>query len=416
MNMDNQLPKVDAAGLARMVEISRVLNSTINLDELLNYIISEAADLTQTEAASILLLDPRTRKLHFKASSNEIPAQMADMPVSLENSIAGAILLSNRPLIVPDVSQDPRWNKKVDKVIEFRTNAILGVPMRNFDQEPVGVLEAINKLDGLEFSDKDVETLSILADLAGVAVEKARLFAELQQANAELSELDQLKTDFIAIASHELRTPLSVILGYVSFLREEASPAIAEQFDSVLQAAIHLRSLIQDMLNLRYVDAGETAIDLEQIDCVQLLREMEVDKDETAVAKSQLIQINMPDSPLFVLADRAMVEVIINNLLNNAIKFTPQGGEIDITLQRQGQEIWFTIQDTGIGIPGDQLVRIFSRFYQVESPLRRHHEGMGLGLSIAKELVQLHNGRIWAETLPQGSKFTLALQAVHGDK
>ena len=113
-----------------------------------------------------------------------------------------------------------------------------------------------------------------------------------------------------------------------------------------------------------------------------------------------------------VAADHSMIEVIVDNLLSNAIKFTPQGGEINISLQRQGQEVWFAIQDTGIGIPTDQLDRIFKRFYQVESPLRRHHEGMGLGLSIAKELVELHNGRIWAETLPQGSKFTLALQAV----
>lgn len=413
--MKQELSNVAAAGLARMVEISRVLNSTTSLDELLKHIISEAADLTQTEAASILLLDPRTRQLNFKASSNDIPPQMADMPVSLDNSIAGAILLSNRPLLVPDVSKDHRWNKTVDKAIDFQTRAILGVPMRNVDQEPVGVLEAINKLDGSGFSKQDVETLSILADIAGVAVEKARLFEELQQANAELSELDQLKTDFIAIASHELRTPLSVILGYVSFLREEASPAMADQFDSVLQAAVHLRSLIQDMLNLRYVDAGDAALELEDVDIVGIVREMEVEKDETAVAKNQLIQINLPDRPLIVAADRSMIQVIIDNLLSNAIKFTPQGGQIDIALQRQGQEVWFTIQDTGIGIPGDQLDRIFKRFYQVENPLRRHHEGMGLGLSIAKELVELHNGRIWAETLSQGSKFTLALQAVNAD-
>ncbi|MCA9925404.1 MAG: GAF domain-containing protein, partial [Anaerolineales bacterium] len=353
--MDKEMPKMDAVGLARMVEISRVLNSTTNLDQLLNYIITEAAELTQTEAASILLLDPRTRQLHFKASSNDIPLQMANMPVSLDNSVAGAILLSNQPLIVPDVSQDTRWNKKVDKAIDFQTRSILGVPMRNVDQEPVGVLEALNKLSGGAFSEQDEETLSILADIAGVAVEKARLFEELQQANMELSELDQLKTDFIAIASHELRTPLSVILGYVSFLREEASPTMADQFDSVLQAAVHLRSLIQDMLNLRYVDAGEAALDMETLDIVALVREMQLADDETAVAKSQLVQINLPDTPLMVAADHSMIEVIVDNLLSNAIKFTPQGGEINISLQRQGQEVWFAIQDTGIGIPTDQL-------------------------------------------------------------
>jgi signal transduction histidine kinase len=407
--MDHQSSKADAVGLARLVEISRVLNSTTNLNELLTHIITEAADLTQSEAASILLLDPRTRQLHFKASSNAIPKQMANMPVSLDKSIAGAILTGNRPLIVPDVSQDPRWNKTVDKAIDFQTRSILGVPMRNVEKEPVGVLEAINKLDGGGFTQQDVETLSILADIAGVAVEKARLFEELEQANAELSELDQLKTDFIAIASHELRTPLSVILGYVSFLREEASPTMAEQFDSVLQAAVHLRSLIQDMLNLRYVDAGQTALGLEELDFVELVRGLNAEKDETAVAKQQTITVNLPNKPVLVWADEGMMEVIITNLLNNAVKFTPQGGQIEITLEQRGFEMWFTMEDSGVGIPQDQLDRIFKRFYQVESPLRRHHEGMGLGLSIAKELVELHNGRIWAENLSKGSKFTIAL-------
>ncbi len=408
--MNYQLPQVEPAKLARMVEIGRVLNSTTNQDELLTFIISEAAELTEAEAASILLLDPRTRQLYFKASSNEIPAHMANMPVSLDNSIAGAILRGNKPMIVGDVSQEPQWDKKVDKAIDFQTEAILGVPMRNVDGEPIGVLEALNKLDGTNFSQHDVETLSILADIAGVAVEKARLFENLETANAELSELDQLKTDFIAIASHELRTPLSVILGYVSFLREDASPEMSEQFDSVLQAAVHLRSLIQDMLNLRYVDAGDMALDLEEMDLAQLLREMDMQKDQTAVAKRQMIAVTLPLEPVPVMIDRAMIEVILTNLIDNAVKFTPQEGQVQIELQRKGEEAWFSISDNGVGIPQDQLDRIFGRFYQVESPLRRHHEGMGLGLSIAKELIDLHNGRIWAENLPTGSKFNIALK------
>ena len=105
------------------------------------------------------------------------------------------------------------------------------------------------------------------------------------------------------------------------------------------------------------------------------------------------------------------MEVIIGNLLNNAVKFSPKGGRIEIKVQRQGREAWFRIKDNGVGIPEDQLERIFKRFYQVESPLRRQHEGMGLGLSIAKELVELHGGRIWAESSNRdGSEFIIALR------
>lgn len=400
--------QVNAARLARMVEISRILNSTTNLDDLLTYIIREAADLTSSEAASILLLDPRTRQLYFKAASNEIPPPTAETPVPLDNSIAGAILRANKPMIIEDVSRDPRWNPDIDQALQFQTRSILGVPMRNVDGACVGVLEAINKLAG-NFNQEDVETLAILADIAGVAVEKARLIQELQRANAELNELDQLKTNFIAVASHELRTPLSIILGYISFLREEADSKMAMQLDNVLQAAVHLRSLIQDMLNLRYVDAGGTSLKGTPIDFVELVYNLAIEKDETAAAKQQQINVSLPDEALPVLADRSMMEVILANLLNNAVKFTPQGGQIDIVVARHGDEAWFSISDDGIGVPEDKLEWIFRRFYQVESPLRRHHEGMGLGLAIAKELIELHQGRIWAEKRPKGTKFTIAL-------
>lgn len=409
--MSVQRPKLNAERMARLVEISRVLNATTNLEHLLSRIISEAADLTKAEAASILLLDPKTQQLHFKASSNKVPPEMANMAVSLDDSIAGAILTENKPMYIKDVSKDPRWNQNVDDAIAFHTRSILGVPMHNVAQEPVGVLEALNKVGGGDFTVQDFETLSILADIAGVAVEQARLFNELEQANAELNELDQLKTDFIAIASHELRTPLSVILGYVSFLRDESGPEMTEQFDNVLQAAVHLRTLIQDMLNLRYVDAGTAALTRKKVDLVAMVQNMNLEQDETAVAKDQTIRVALPGDELPVLIDQDMMEVIIGNLLNNAVKFTPKDGQIEVKVQRQGREAWFHIKDTGIGIPEDQLERIFKRFYQVESPLRRQYEGMGLGLSIAKELVELHGGRIWAESSNQhGSEFVMALR------
>ena len=409
--MNAQRPKLNAERMARLIEISRVLNATTHPDHLLTRIITEAADLTQAEAASILLLDPRTQQLHFKASSNDVPPEMSNMAVSLDDSIAGAILTTNKPMYIQDVSKDPRWNQNVDDAIEFRTRSILGVPMHNVNQEPVGVLEALNKAGGGDFSVQDFETLSILADIAGVAVEQARLFNELEQANAELNELDQLKTDFIAIASHELRTPLSVILGYVSFLRDESGPEMTEQFDNVLQAAVHLRTLIQDMLNLRYVDAGTAMLTQQQVDLVELVRNMNLEADETAAAKDQTVRVTIQDNRLPVLIDQDMMEVIIGNLVNNAVKFTPQAGQIEVKVERQGREAWFRIKDSGIGVPEDQLERIFKRFYQVESPLRRQHEGMGLGLSIAKELVELHGGRIWAESSNQdGSEFIIALR------
>lgn len=404
---------VNPQTLARLVEISRILNSATNVDRLLHYIIKQAADLTNAEAASILLLDPQTRQLHFRASSNASHGEMANIPVPLDSSIAGAILTENRPMLISDVSKDPRWNPNVSKTIEFKTESILGVPMHDVDRKPIGVLEALNKQNG-RFSREDAKTLAILADIAGVAIERARLSEDLQQAYTELNELDQLKTDFIAVASHELRTPLSVIMGYVSFLREEANENTASQLDSVMGAAIHLRDLIQAMLNLRYVDGGETTLDLDTIDLVALSQEIATTFEETAVAKQQTITVEHPDKPLYVQADKSVLEVAINNLMNNAIRFTPNEGKITIRLEKQGTEAWFSISDNGIGIAPDKLERIFNRFYQLEPAMVRQHGGLGIGLSIAKDLVEMQNGRIWAESIEdQGSTFTIALPLVN---
>lgn len=403
---------VNPQTLARLVEISRILNSATNVDRLLHYIIKQAASLTNAEAASILLLDPHTQQLHFRASSNAGHGDMANIPVPLDSSIAGAILTENRPMLIRDVRQDPRWNPAASQSIQFETKSILGVPMHDVKRQPIGVLEALNKQDG-SFTREDAKTLVILADIAGVAIERARLSESLQHAYEELNELDQLKTDFIAVASHELRTPLSVIMGYVSFLQEEANEETASQLDSVMGAAIHLRDLIQAMLNLRYVDAGETTLKLAPINFVQLSQEIMVTARETAVTKHQIINANLPITPLRVKADKSVLEVAINNLMNNAIRFTPNGGEININLKQQGSEAWFSIKDNGIGIPEDKIERIFNRFYQLEPALVREHGGLGIGLSIAKDLVEMQNGRIWAESVEnQGSTFTIALPLV----
>jgi signal transduction histidine kinase len=199
-------------------------------------------------------------------------------------------------------------------------------------------------------------------------------------------------------------------LGYVSFLRDEADETMAAQMNSVLEAAVHLRTLIQDMMNLSYVDAGQATLESVHLDFASFIRDLKMAEDETAVAKQQKISISLPSQPAHVSIDPGMMEVVLGNLLDNAVKFTPQGQRIDINVQKQGQEVWFHMKDSGGGIPEAQLDRIFRRFYQIESPLRRSHEGMGLGLSIAKELVELNNGRIWAESIEGiGSEFFIAL-------
>lgn len=412
--MSNAIPhELDKGRFTRLVEASRVLNSTGELNDLLDFIIGEAAALTGARAASVLLLDPQTRELHFRATSDKSHVGILDIPVPLDKSVAGDIFRNDRPLIVDDVGSDPRWNPKADETVGFRTDSILGVPMHDVKGRPTGVLEALNKREGA-FDERDVETLSILADLAGVAVARARLVAELRKANRQLNELDQLKSKFIAIASHELRTPLSVILAYVSSLRDQAdNPRTAAKLDHVLNAAVRLRGLIQDMLNLQYVETGEPRLNLEIFDMIQVVASVLEERRDTAEAKKQQIEVLTPQNPMIVRGDRGAMDVVIGNLLNNAIKFTPEGGGIRIAVEEHGDEVWLRVRDSGIGIPGDKLDLIFNRFYQVEPHLRRSHEGLGLGLAVARDLLEAQYGRIWARSNPgKGSEFFVALPLI----
>jgi signal transduction histidine kinase len=397
------------AYLERIVKVSQILNSTLSLDPLLRIIIQSATELTNTESCSIMLLDKQTGELRFAHMIGESAADLHNLTVSLDHSIAGWIVSKGKPLLIRDVKSDPRWNADIDEAIDFDTRSILGVPLRVKD-ETIGVLELLNKLGDEGFSQDDIQIASTLAAQAAIAIENARLLDELQRAYHALSELDELKSNFVSIASHELRTPLAVILGYASFLREEVSGAAGEQVDIVLQSALRLRSLIDDMVNLRHVDTGEVQLERNIFSVTELVKEVADEFGQVAMAKQQALRLDLPDDPLRIDADRQKIYLVLANLLSNAIKFTSSRGRVQVSAWKKGDEIWMSVMDTGIGIPERDYNRIFDRFYQVEPSLTRHYEGMGLGLSIAKSMVELHKGRIWVESVvDKGSRFTVVL-------
>ncbi len=401
--------------LERIAQITQVINSTLDLNELLDLIIITAADLVGTEGGSILLADRRTGELFFAAATGAGKEELKKIKVPVEGSIAGTVFKTRQPLIVQDVDVDPRHYDEVDQDIQFDTRSILAVPLI-FKDRAVGVLEAVNKKDGVGFVEHDVSILSNLASQAAVAIENARLVGELKETYAQLAELDRVKSDFLAIASHELRTPLGVILGFAGFLREEADEDAREQLDAVLNAATQLRGLIDDMMNLTYLETGAAELELVEFNLQSLVIQVVNKLCPLAEAKNQHVRQNLPETNLYVKADQAKISMVLTNLLSNAIKFTPPGGRIEVMVRPQTGMVAVSVADTGRGIPADKLERIFDRFYQVDSHMTRQHEGMGLGLSIAKGMVELHGGRIWAESVEgQGSRFTFTLPILWKD-
>ena len=395
--------------LQRMLEISQSLTSTLDIDSLLTMILEASTELTDTEAASIMLLDEKSGELIFAASTGSQRDELARIRVPLYGSIAGTVLRERAPLVVGDVTQDPRHFGSAPQQLGFQTRSILGVPMSIKDR-PIGVLEALNKKGDAYFSEDDIQILTTFANQAAVAIENARLIAALRKAYHKLNDLDRRKSDFIAIASHELRTPLNLILGYAAMLREDARGATVEQLEGVLKGAVQLRSLIEDMVNLQHFDAGKSVLKASTFSAVELIQSVIDECSDVAQARQQSLRIDAPDPAPTLTADWDKIRLALNNLVTNAIKFTPAQGRIEVSAWLADNEVRVCVSDTGIGIPRKDLDRIFERFYQVEPHIARKHGGLGLGLAITKTMVELHGGRIWCESVEgKGSRFTFAL-------
>ena len=394
--------------LSRLAEINVTLNSTLDPDKLLKFIMESAAEILDCEAASILLYDEQRRKLFFATAAGSNSKQLAQIPVPLEGSIAGTIFRENRPMVINNVEGDPRHYQRVGNSIHFQARSLLGVPMR-IKSKVTGVLEALNKRNGL-FTETDTRLLSVIASQAAVAIQNARLLHELQRAYDEISHVEKMKSDFIAVASHELRTPLGLILGYAEFLKEDAQGELSVHASMVLNSAIKLRVLVDDMTNMNMMQMGSTRLNLEPVVLQEVIHSVMEEMAHTAQARSQKLTKQFPNLPVMIKADPDKLGTVLTNLLNNAVRFTPEGGQIMVLLAADEQYAGIEVRDNGIGIPPDELENIFKDFYQVEDHLRRRHGGMGLGLSIARGIIKLHKGRIWAESKGDGQGTSLFVQ------
>jgi len=395
--------------LRRLVELSTTLNSTLNLNDLLQLIIRTAADILDCEAASLLLHDEKSPNLFFAAATGTDSRKLAEIPVPLEGSLAGTIFRTNKPLILNRLKGDPRHNEEASQHVGFEPQSLLGVPMRIRDQS-TGVLEALNKRDGF-FTEADTNILMVVASHAAVAIHNAQLVQALKQAYEEVKDADQLKSNFLAVASHELRTPLGIIIGYATFLQEESQGEISDHAEQVLGAAMQMRTLLEDMSNLTMLEAEESTSGVSESVAIQGILEAACkEAEELAKAKAQNLIFDFPQEPLFVMVNPTKLTGAIVNLLHNAIRFSPEKESIVIGARQEQEYILCWVKDNGIGIPPNQLEKVFQKFYQVESPNTRHYSGMGIGLTITQGLVETQGGRIWAESEGQGKGATFKVQ------
>ncbi len=378
----------------KLISISRDLASTLDLDILLNHIVEAAAELSQAEAASILLYDQRSGKLRFQVATNLKEPVMRGLVIPVDESIAGWIVRNRQALIIDDAQHDNRHFNEINQITDMTTKSILGVPL--IAQNRInGVLEAINKQAG-KFTAEDQDILMTLGAQAAVAIENSRLFHQ---------------SDLIAEFVHELRTPLSALMTATDLINH---PRIPEEKRGEIVKRIHtethrLSDMADDFLNIARLESGRIQFRRHAFDLKAVLEEI-AQLVENLAAKNDLgfsskIAEDIPEFD----GDRDKIKQAIFNLLSNAIKYTPSGGEIALEAKTLPDEISIQVKDTGIGIPEQHLENIFKKFYRVPGA-EKHATGTGLGLSIVEKIITGHRGSIEVESeVEAGTTFSVHL-------
>src|SRR5574338_987354 len=320
----------------RLIEISRDLASTLDLDTLLDDIVRASADITHAEAASILLYDDTARQLYFQVATNIDESTMRGLVVPLEKSIAGWIVTNRKSLRIDDAHKDDRHFSEVEQSVGFTTRSLLGIPLIT-KNKVVGVLEVINKKKG-RFTDPDESMLTVVGAQAAVAIENARLFQQ---------------SDLISEFVHELRTPLaSLSTATYLLLRPEMSREQRDQIvNNIHNETLRLNSLASSFLDLARLESGRVQFRRMRFSVADLLYECRDVMMTKAQENNVQIRIDVPNDMPLMEADRDKIKQVALNLTSNAIKYNRPNGFVTISSAFDQSNQSITVQDTGMGIP-----------------------------------------------------------------
>ena len=408
--------------LEGLSEVSQAVSSTLELQSVLSSVVSHAVALSGADVGAICEYREDSRKFVMQASyrvNDELIQAIEEGRFPFQETVLGRAVSIRQPVQVPDILTHSNYSL-IHIVHSMGVRAILGVPLMH-DSRVLGALVVGRSLPG-EFPKETVDLLKTFSAQSVLAIQNARLFhditeqrQELEIANERLKALDKLKSDFVSNVSHELRTPLTAIEvlldnildGITGPLNEQQSRYIAGIKDS----ADRLARLIDDLLDLSVIEAGRVDLKPSRVPLASFLYTMASTLEPMAEEKLIRLEADNVDESLIAWADRDKLTQVLTNLISNAIKFTPAGGEIRIAAENHGAGwLQISVSDTGPGIAPEQTAKIFDEFYQLRQPGEKKAGGVGLGLAIAKKLVEMHGGKIWVcSELDKGSSFFFTL-------
>jgi signal transduction histidine kinase/CheY-like chemotaxis protein len=378
--------------------------SAFELEPVFETVLRQAVRLCRADAGQIYVLDREAFRLAFAiGGSREYRNHLAGIPItSGEGTLVGRVGLARRPVQILDARADPDYT--MHRALElggFRT--MLGVPMLAAEKV-IGVI-TLWREEVAGFDERTVELVTTFAAQGAIAVQNAQLFRELEVAGRH-------KSEFLASMSHELRTPLNAVIGFSDVLLErmfgELNERQEEYVRDIRDSGRHLLELINEILDLSKVEAGRMELELAALSLPDLLEHGLAMVRERAARHGIAISLDVAPEVGVVWADELKLKQVVLNLLTNAVKFTPDGGRVDVRAEIAGDEARVEVRDTGIGIAEGDHERIFEAFQRGGREARS--EGTGLGLTLSKRIVELHGGRIWMTSrLGEGSTFGFAV-------
>lgn len=384
--------------VASLAQVSALLTEAPDLAGVLEVVLNSVCELLGAERGAIALTRKQNGQLYIGAARGYAPhfAQaIGEADLSLPRDLRRGPDVRPRilaTLMAPVAQPDERL-----------TSAALMLSGR-----VIGLIEVEQSMP----NDAQRRLLAAVADLAAVAIDKAQLYQDTVRAYEELRDLDRLKDEFVQNVSHELRTPLTFVRGYVEYLLEGYAGSLndgqREALDIVLDRSNAIIRMVNDIVSLKRAEMQE--MDVQPV-AVELIALACVERSRLAAEHAGIqIQFDLPSDLPMVYGDSTLLGQVFDNLLDNAIKFSPDGGVITVRLYRRISVVEIAISDTGIGMPADRLEYIWERFYQIDGASTRRFSGVGLGLPIAKRIIDAHDGRIWAESnLSEGSTFHFTL-------
>ncbi len=388
-----------------LLAVSRALGSTLDPTETMRRVAREIALALGADMVGAYLADA-TRESLWPIAGYRVPRDLLDafrlIPIPSTNHPAIEEAWTQRRIVwTDDMPGDPRVDPGTLR--KFPHQSDMFVPIRVKDQ-PVGGFFVIWWTERRSVTDAELRLVQGISDLAGIFLENAQLYREAAEAN-------RAKDEFLATLSHELRNPLGAIANAVAALerRGGAEEAAARLRQIIHRQTHHLTRLVDDLLDVARATAGKVALDRQPLDlsevaggCVRSLRESGRARRHRVTFRAESVIVN---------GDPTRLAQIITNMLDNAIKFTPSGGSVDVDVLREGQDAVLRVSDTGIGIAPAMLSRVFELFAQAEQPMDRSVGGLGIGLSLSRRLVEMHGGTIAvaSEGHGRGARFTVRL-------